>query len=100
MKVVSVMLLPFVLLACNYEAVKTEVPDDEPRGGDPAFEAIRVDVDRECGRCHNGTVHPLAFRSGDVFKNSKARARIEGGTMPPDKTLGPDVKERLLAYLK
>lgn len=61
-------------------------------------QSIKPLVDANCGGCHNGTTEP-AFTSGAQFKASQAKAKIESGAMPKGKTLDPDVKTKLLAYL-
>ena len=74
--------------------------DDGGQGpDDPAYAEVKPIVDRECGKCHNGSTHPLRFPNGAAFKASRAKARIANGTMPPGGGLKPDDKAALLAYL-
>lgn len=84
-----------VAFACNYDEPGPRAPT-----GDTAFDAVREDVRIDCGRCHNGSIHPLVFDTGEKFRGSRARDRIVDGTMPPGGGLADDVKRRLLAYLE
>lgn len=82
-------------------------PADEPivqgppaAPADPAFEKVKATVAAKCGKCHNGATHPLDFAKPGVLKASRAKARIEAGTMPPPPgSLTELEKADLLGYL-
>lgn len=100
MRLVALFLaIGWCLVACGGPETDYDYGDETPPPADPAFVAVQPVVDRECGRCHNGSVHPLKFSSGAAFKGSKAKARIGNGTMPPDRALKPEDKQALLDYL-
>lgn len=75
-------------------------PEPEPTPDTPAFVAIKPVVERACGGCHNGQVHPLKLDTEARWKGSKARARLEAGTMPPGGRIDAGDKAALLAYFK
>lgn len=90
------LLLLAVLTACSVEPPHEE--EQEP--ADPAWDAIRPVVTRNCTKCHNGTIHPLDFSKKAVFKSSKAKARLQAGTMPPaGNVISKEDKDKLLKYL-
>ncbi len=73
----------------------------KPPPVDAAFAEIAPVIAANCGKCHNGTVHPLNFADKAVFKASKAKARLTAGTMPPaPNTISDGDKAKLLAYLQ
>lgn len=72
-----------------------------PPAADPEFAAVQPVIEKACGKCHNGTVHPLRFDTAAKFKAGKAKARLAAGTMPPPPaTISAEDKQVLLAYLK
>ncbi len=75
-------------------------PGDQAPQSDPAFAAVKPTVDKSCGGCHNGRVHPLTFNSPGAFKTARVKALIESGRMPPNGPLPASDKAALLAYLK
>lgn len=97
--------IAWVMVACGsdysgsgYEQpapTPTPSPSPEPKG----FAAIKPVIDRDCGGCHNGRVHPLKFDSEAAFRGSKAKARILNGSMPPNGPLAPADKKALLDFL-
>lgn len=99
MFVVAVAMLVVVLTTGCGKYESKEYPTPAPAPQDQAFLEIKADVDKHCAKCHNGSTHPLDFRSGPVFKGSKAKLRITNGTMPPAGGLPDDVKAKLLKYL-
>jgi len=81
--------------ACGrqYDTEYTQAPPQ-----DEEFAPLASEVAEHCGRCHNGSVHPLTINSGETLR--KGKARIEAGTMPPAPAKLPaDTKARFLAYL-
>lgn len=68
---------------------------------DPEWEQkVSPVVQRDCGPCHDGKNQPK-FVSGQQFKLSAARAKIEAGQMPPPpKTVSDQDRAILLGYLK
>lgn len=77
------------------------VEKDQPTtisGPKSSWAEIKPIVDRECARCHNGVKHPLTLSTESSFKSSKAKVRIENGSMPPDRTLPAADKKSLLSY--
>lgn len=64
-----------------------------------SFEGVKPILDKDCGGCHNGRVHPLKFDSEAAFRGSRAKARILNGSMPPNGPLAPADKKALLDFL-
>lgn len=96
MRVMLFASIVWILNACG----EARDPDVEYAKPDPAFEQVRPIVAANCGKCHNGATHPLDFSKPGVFKASKAKARLTGGTMPPvPNTISDADKSALLAYL-
>lgn len=82
-------------LTCSNEVVKKEA--EKPKESQ-AWKRVKAVVERECVRCHNGSIHPLNFKVEKVFAGSKSQTRVSNGTMPPDKTLSVDDKDIILSY--
>lgn len=100
--IISITLLLIVLLTgCGTESNSTPPPAPEPSpSADPVWVEIKPIIDRNCGKCHNGQVHPLKFDTAQRFKGSKAKARITDRTMPPTGTVMSDSdRTKLLKYL-
>lgn len=97
--VISVLMLVLVLMTgCGTES-KTPDPGPPPPP-DNAFAEIKPTVDKNCGKCHNGSTHPLKFDTAAKLKASKAKLRVSNGTMPPSPHSISDAdKQKLLAYL-
>ncbi len=97
MRVMLFASLVWILNACG----EARDPDVEYAGKpDTAFEEVRSTVAANCGKCHNGSTHPLDFSKPGVFKASKAKTRLGNGTMPPaPNTISAGDKAALLAYL-
>ncbi len=75
-------------------------PPPAAPAADPEFAAVQPVIEKNCGKCHNGTTHPLKFDTAAKFKAGKAKARLTSGTMPPaPATISSDDKNVLLAYL-
>ena len=70
-------------------------------GGDAeSFASLKPVVDKNCGGCHNGSVHPLKLDTEAAFRNARVKARIAGGTMPPPPArMSTDDKQRMLSFL-
>jgi len=87
-----------LLLSCG------SPPNDEKEVSAPpskAFVEVKPIIEKNCGGCHNGNVHPLKFNTESAFKNAKVRARIENGSMPPPpRQMSGEDKARLIAFLK
>lgn len=93
MRFALVLAIAWLIVACGSDKGGYDrAPDDA------AFAEVKPTVDRECGRCHNGSVQPLQF-SASNFKSSKAKTRVANGSMPPDRALKAADKDALLAYL-
>lgn len=91
-----------ITIACGTEkhpSPPSPAPTSTPPQADADWGALQPLVAANCGKCHNGTNHPLKFDSGASFKASKAKLKISNGTMPPVGALAPDVKAKMLAYL-
>jgi hypothetical protein len=72
-----------------------------PPADDPEFAKVQPLIEKNCGKCHNGTTHPVKFDTAAKFNAGKAKARLTAGTMPPPPaTISADDKQALLAYLK
>lgn len=72
---------------------------DEPaKAANPQskFGQVQPLIAEHCANCHDG-VKQKAFDSEERWLSSKAKARIENGSMPPNKPLSKDVKDRFLA---
>lgn len=93
MRIVLVFCL--MLFSCGTYDPKEEISDSKPNS---KWQAIKSLVKAECGRCHNGTKHPLDFNLEPVWANSKSKTRLSNGSMPPDKKLEDSQKEVLLSY--
>ncbi len=102
MKRLCLIALALTLTACgSSDADYGDKAPAPPPAADPEFAAIQPVIERACGKCHNGTVHPLRFTSAAAFKGSKAKARLTAGTMPPaPATISAEDKAALLAFLK
>lgn len=72
-------------------------PGPDTGGEGPSFAAIKPNVDRYCGGCHNGS-NQRVFKDGEDFK--RAAGRIENGTMPPSGNLPLDVKNDFLEFIE
>lgn len=95
--------LAFVLSACgnSYEPPQAEpAPGGTEPGSAGSFAAIAPVVQRSCGRCHNGSVHPLKINSQASFKTQKNLQLIESGRMPPGGGLPAADKTALVGYLR
>ena len=86
----------FVSDACSDDYEKREYKKIPARES-AAWLAVKDTVKDECGRCHNGSVHPLNL-SIEANYRAKAKGRIENASMPPDKILDVEVKRILLSY--
>jgi hypothetical protein len=83
-----------------YEAPPNNPPDEEPReepDGKPQYADIADDVKRECGRCHNGAIHPKTYDTEEKFRSAKAR--VVNGSMPPDRPLPSAIKAKFILFL-
>lgn len=100
--IVSLAVLLIVLATgCGTESnSKDAEPPGPPPAADKAWDEIKPVVDRNCTKCHNGSVHPLKFDTAAKFKGSKAKARITDRTMPPAPAVMSDTdRQKLLTYL-
>lgn len=75
-------------------------PTTPPPQEDPQWtNTINALVQKDCGKCHNGTKEP-AFTSSAQFKASQAKAKLQSGEMPAaPATISAADKATLLAYL-
>jgi hypothetical protein len=83
------------LTGCSYD----NDTDYEYRRGGPAGNGAAL-VAAKCGKCHNGSTHPLNFDSPEKFKTELVIKRISEGTMPPGGGLDAASKDGLLKYAK
>lgn len=66
----------------------------------PAAQSVDQVVARECGRCHNGQRENPVIKSAAQLKATRgAKARLDSGSMPPDRTLTKAVKAQLTNIL-
>lgn len=86
--------LSTLFIACSSEYIEDDEAGNEERKA--KYAAVSTLVDANCGRCHNGTIHPLTFNEESWYA-SKARNRIEDNTMPPDVALEKDTRSKLLS---
>lgn len=97
-----VCLITVLVMGCSAESPSSGPPPVEnPPPADPSFADVKPVIDRNCGKCHNGSVHPLKFDTAAKFKGSKAKARIANNTMPPaPAVMSAEDKGKLLAFLE
>lgn len=80
-----------VVLGCGSKQESTK-SDPESKFATKAQPLIAV----YCANCHDG-VKQKAFDTEERWLTSKAKARIENNTMPPNKPLESDVKAKFIA---
>ncbi len=96
-----IILAAVAVVRCSDGGEDTVVDHTPPPPVDTAFAEVQPVIAANCGKCHNGTVHPLDFSKPGVFKASKAKVRLTAGTMPPaPNTISDADKAKLLAYLQ
>lgn len=93
---VRLLIICAVLTTCSVEKEVSKLP--EPAS--PKFEALKPTLATYCLPCHNGEKHPLDFSSEEIFAKSKAKLRVENGSMPPGKPLEAEAKEKFAAYYR
>lgn len=74
----------------RYGSEEPSKPDSEK------FKAVKAVIDRECGRCHNGSIQ-RAFNNEQRWLSSAAKQRINDASMPPDKRLSDSDRAKLLS---
>lgn len=88
--VVSFFVIVFALVGCGSKEQESSIAKPESKFG-KAQALIAV----YCANCHDG-VKQKAFDTEARWLESKAKARIENGSMPPNKPLEPQVKTSFL----
>lgn len=99
--VALVLAFAWIFTSCGQPATETETRPP-PAAPDDDFAAVQPAIKRACGGCHDGKKHPLNFNKPGVLLGvkTKAKARIEDGTMPPaGSTITNADEEALLDYL-
>lgn len=99
--IISIAMLIGVLLSgCGTESSSEPPAPTPPPPADPAFDEVKPVIQRNCGKCHNGSYHSLKFDTAARFKGSKAKLKITDRSMPPPPNVMSDQdRQKLLAYL-
>lgn len=103
MKLLTLVAVCGVCLACGQKNETTTIPADPPAKGPasttPVFADVAPIIRKNCAPCHNGSEAP-AFPNAAAFRASAAKAELESGGMPkPPVTISPADKAKLLSFL-
>lgn len=79
-------------------APRPEAPAPGGGGGAAGWDSVKALVQKDCAGsgCHDGTQRPFDEAR---FKSSKAKARLEAGTMPPGGRISAADKSAMLNFL-
>lgn len=90
---IKILFMTVLIATCGRYSEQNKAPSDPSK-----WDKIKSIVKAECVRCHDGIIRASNFNSEEAFVASKAQARIENASMPPDKKLDEKAKALLLDY--